>query len=212
MFRSRAMMVLGFKDSSLGVKCEPRQPSASGFSMMEILAACILIGTAIVAMSRSQISALQLSAVVGKRNMALSLAEMKMTEMEWLISKDGIKAIKESEKGDFDEDAYEGFSWHVSRRMVPIPDIGALVGSMTGASEEETQKTIAGPMKMISEVWAKAVAEVTVEILWGEGEKKKSLDLKTHFIDQEATKKVESMVGGFSAMAKQAGLESSEDE
>ncbi len=170
--------------------------------MIEVMAAMLILALVCVAYSENQVSAIQLVKATRFRDTAVMLASQKMAELNFRIQTKGIEDLKDEEKGDFENDKFEGYSWSYQKKKVAPPDFTALMANI-GADEEEgegaaaqPQANLAGPMKMVMEVWGKSIMELRLEISWKEGEQSKSYSLMTHYMASDASKQIQGLVGG----------------
>ncbi|MEZ4845882.1 MAG: prepilin-type N-terminal cleavage/methylation domain-containing protein [Bdellovibrionota bacterium] len=182
----------------------------SGFTMVEVMAAMLILAIVCVAYSENQVSAIQLVKATRFRDTAVMLAQQRMAEVNFLVQSRGVEEIKEDERGDFDSEKFEGYTWHITKKMVPAPDFSALLSAAGAGDSEESggqqQPTdLSGPMKMIMDAWGKSIMEVKLEVLWKEGEQEKSYSIMTHFMASNANAQIQGVIGGLAGAAAQAG-------
>lgn len=176
-----------------------------GFTLIEVMAAMLILALVCVAYSENQVGAIQLVKATRFREKSILLATQKMAEIDFLVQTKGLEILKDEDKGDFENENFEGYSWRYTRKQVPTPDFAALMGS-TGVGEEgepqaQQQGLEGGPMKMVMDMWAKSIMEVRLEITWKEGEQEKSYSLLTHYIASNASSQIQGLVGAMTGGA-----------
>lgn len=180
----------------------------SGFSLIEVMAAMLILALVCVAYSENQVGAIQLVKTTRFRQIAILLAQQKMAETNFLVKNKGIEQIKDDEKGEFDQEKYETFGWHIWKKNVAPPDFSALISQVGGDAKEEGQKQqggFEGPMKSITDIWGKSIIELHLEVTWKEGEKEKSFTLMTHYMTSDASKQIQGLIGAMTGGAGAAG-------
>lgn len=177
------------------------QKNNSAFTMIEVMAAMLILALVCVAYSENQVGAISLVKSTRYRDIAVMLASQKMAELNFRVQSKGIEDLKDEEKGDFDGEKFEGYSWRYTKAKVPPPDFSALMSAVGSAEEDEGEKSqspqnsIEGPMKAIMEIWGKSILELRLEIVWKESEQEKNYTLMTHYIASDANKQIEGMIG-----------------
>lgn len=171
--------------------------------MIEVMAAMLILSLVCVAYSQNQVSAIQLVKSTRFRNTAVMLASQKMAEFNFIVQNRGIEELKDEDKGEFESENFEGFTWKTVKKKVPTPDFAALMSQVGGSGEEGAEDPTAaqkggvdGPMKMIMDIWGKSIIELNLEVNWKEGEQEKSYTLMTHYIASDATKQIQGFIGG----------------
>lgn len=179
-----------------------------GFSLIEVLAALLILSVSIVALSQNQAQSVRLIETAQNRDQALILATSKMNEIDRRVQERGLADLKDAEKGEFDQERYEGFEWNMRKQKIPVPDFVSLVTMATGQSasedsdEEFDTSAMQGPLKRITDIWGKAIRQVTVEVTWKDNERDteyKSYELVTHYVEQDAFNQVQGLIGSFGA-------------
>jgi prepilin-type N-terminal cleavage/methylation domain-containing protein len=182
-----------------------------GFTMVEVMAAMLILAIVCVAYSENQISAISLVKATRYRDTAIMLASKRMAEINFLVQSRGIEEVKDGERGDFDSEAFEGYSWTVTKKNVPAPDFAALLSAAgsTGEAEEGAEggqaPNLEGPMKVIMEAWGKSIMELILEVKWTEGEQEKSYTLMTHYMASDANAQIQGIIGGMTGALSQGG-------
>ncbi|MCB0272369.1 MAG: prepilin-type N-terminal cleavage/methylation domain-containing protein [Bdellovibrionales bacterium] len=175
-----------------------KQPEA-GFSLLEVLAALLILALSIVALSENQTQSIHLTKTAQLRDQALILARSKMNELDRAISEKGLVEIRDQEQGEFDQELYPSYRWVVLKQKIPVPNFASLVSMASGeeASEEEFDtSSMEGPLKMITDIWGKAIRQVSIEVFWKERNNEKSYKLVTHYVEKDAFSQVQGLVGG----------------
>lgn len=176
--------------------------------MIEVLAAMVILAMVCAAYSKNQLGSGRLIQSVRYRDTAIMLASQKMAELDFRIQTQGIELIKDEERGEFDQERFPSFTWRLVKKQIPPPDFSALMALSNSneitIGEDESSKTqtagsFEGPMKMVTDVWGKAVIELRLEIFWREGEREQEKDyvIWTHHISANAMNQIKAMVAGF---------------
>ena len=175
--------------------------------MIEVMAAMLILALVCVAYSKNQIGAIQLVKATRFRDTGIMLASQKMAETDFKVQDKGVEILKDDDKGEFDQEKFPTYAWHITKKQIPPPDFSSLMtlAAGSGSSDEEggsdsgSQKppsgSFDGPMKMITDAWGKSIFEVSLEINWKEGEKPKSYSLITHYISSTAVQQIQGIVG-----------------
>ena len=183
-----------------------------GFTLIEVMAAMLILVLVCVAYSENQVGAIQLVKATRWRETAIMLAQQKMAETNFLVQTKGIEVVKDDDKGEFDQEKFDGYTWHIWKTKVPAPDFGALIGT-TGSTEDGAsaapQAGFEGPMKMITDIWGKSIMELHLEVNWKEGEQQKSYTLMTHYMTSDVNAQIQGLVGAMTGGAGASGGESS---
>ena len=173
--------------------------------MIEVMAAMLILALVCVAYSENQVAAIQLVKATRFRETAIMLAQQKMADTNFLVKTKGIEQIKDDEKGEFDQEKYETFGWHIWKKNVPPPDFGSLMSMNTGETEggenPQPQGSFEGPMKSITDIWGKSIIELHLEVTWKEGEREKSFMLMTHYMTSDVSKQIQGLIGAMTGGA-----------
>ncbi|MBN2694546.1 prepilin-type N-terminal cleavage/methylation domain-containing protein [bacterium] len=181
-----------------------------GFTILEVVVAMMIFAIAV----SSMISSMGEGAVLTYESKdiitAAYLAEERIFEIERKLEKDGYPEDDFEDKGEFEGEAFEKYTWIERIKKVEIPDdIATMTKLLMGGESEEsadgltTQNTQASTfISMISpiiqtifDLFESSIREVEVEVLWeDESEDISSFILTTHMID-------------FSNLDKASGLE-----
>jgi|GEM_PF-5468879 len=181
---------------SMGIQS---RKACGGFSLMEVLAAVLILSTSVIALSQNQTQSLRLIQSAQFHDKALFLAQSKMAEIDRAIQDKGLSALKDEERGEFDQEKYPTYTFVIVKEKIPVPDFGKLVSMATGAeASEEDQESSAfeGPLKMITDVWGKAIRQVTVEVKWKIINNEQSYSLVTHYVEKDAFGQVQGLIQG----------------
>lgn len=160
----------------------------------------LILALVCVAYSENQVGAIQLVKATRFRETAIMLAQQKMAETNFLVQTKGIEQVKDDDKGEFDQEKFEGYNWHMWKTKVPPPDFGSLIGSASSmggdSGEPQTpQAGFEGPMKMITDIWGKSIMELHLEVTWKEGEQQKTYTLMTHYMTSDVNAQIQGLVG-----------------
>lgn len=180
--------------------------------MIEVMAAMLILALVCVAYSENQVGAIQLVKSTRFRDTAVMLASQKMAQLDFRIKTKGIEDLKDEEKGDFENEKFEGYGWSYLKVKIPAPDFSALMSMAVEAGEGEDesqtpQANLDGPMKMVMDIWAKSILELRLEITWKEGEQEKSYSLMTHYMASDASQQIQGLVGGLMSGMQQGDTE-----
>ncbi|MCB1198349.1 MAG: hypothetical protein KDK51_08235 [Deltaproteobacteria bacterium] len=178
--------------------------TTGGFSLLEVLAALLLLAVSIVALSENQTQSIQLIQATQYRDKALLLAQSKMNETDRKVQEKGLSALKDSESGEFDQEQFPTYTWVITKEKIPVPDFVSLLSMSSGEQAEEDQfdtSALEGPLKAVTEIWGKAIRQVTVEVLWKQRNNEKSYRLVTHYVEKDAFGQVQGLVQGLTGGA-----------
>jgi general secretion pathway protein I len=134
--------------------------STKGFSLIEVLLATIILGTALVALSSSWSGTVFSFKKSEKVQIITSLLKSKTTELELKYGQLSFSAIPESEEGDFGEEFPE-LSWKSEVRDMEFPDLTPLMAGKDGI--DETTRSI---VKQMTDHFSKNIKEIRITILW----------------------------------------------
>ncbi len=174
-----------------------------GFSFMEVMVALAVLSISLIVLLESQAFSMKLVSKTRATDQATTLAMNKMADVTRFIEEKGIKALPKEEMGEFDSELYPGFRWRVYRMGIPAPDFAKMLTMTGGGSEEESEEEdsgnaalFAGPLKIITKIWAESVYELHVQVIWGEGRNERDFELVTHFIERTVGQQLQGTVRG----------------
>lgn len=142
----------------------------SGFSLVEVLFATIILGGALVALSSSWSGTVFSFRKSEKVQIITSLLKSKTTELELKYAQTGYGAIPEAEDGDFG-DEFPDLKWKSEVRELEFPDLAALMLSEEGKIDEMTRTVI----KQMTDHFSKNIKELKITITWA-GTKNKPVE------------------------------------
>jgi general secretion pathway protein I len=138
-----------------------RARSQSGFTLIEVLVAMVIMIGGIIVVANAWSGNFGRVRTARINNVAATLLERKMTEIEFEYAEKTIDDVKEEEGGDFGA-MYPGYSWEMKSKEFEMPDLsGALTAREGGA--DETLLTI---MRSTAEFFKKSVKEVSVTVIY----------------------------------------------
>jgi len=94
-------------------------------------------------------------------NVAATLLERKMTEIEFEYQDKSIDELKEEDGGDFGA-MYPGYRWEMKSKEFEMPDLSGAMQSKEGGADE----TLLTIMRATSEFFKKSVKEVAVTVIY----------------------------------------------
>ena len=112
-------------------------PSQAGMTLLECMIALVLVATTLTIVVESQYIAVDAMARGEKRDVATTLSRGLMTELEFIMEKEGFGEQELKERGDFSDQAYGGlyedYRWEYEVEMVELdlPNLGDLMGLAT---------------------------------------------------------------------------------
>ena len=133
----------------------------SGFSLVEVLFATIILGGALVALSSSWSGTIFSSRKSEKVQIITSLLKSKTTELELKYAQTGFGAVPEEEDGDFGTE-FPDLKWKSEVREMEFPDMAALMLSEDGRIDEMTRTVI----KQMTDHFSKNIKEMKITITW----------------------------------------------
>lgn len=175
---------------------------AGGFSLVEVLAAMMILSISLIVLTESQGRSMDLVFRSQRLDTATALASFKMEEIVQEAKTKGIDSIKDEGKGDFDQEKHPGFSWRYIVKPVPAPNFAALMGAASGDEEQGASNAglLAGPLQTIGKMWGQSLRELHVEVVWQDGKREQSYELVTHVIAADVMSQISGLVSSFQAL------------
>lgn len=163
-----------------------------GFTLIEVLVAMLIFALSVFAISRTRTTALR--NVIDSRSTfeAASLAELKMTELEFKLQKqidnDGVDSVVgSSESGTF-EAPFAKYSWKLQARESSVKftkaSMSAFLGSM-GVEKEDVDEQVEAQRLVLSNLnrmLKNNFVELYLTIEWKDYGKSYTLPLITHIV------------------------------
>ncbi len=150
-----------------------------GFTLLEVLIALAIMAVSLIAIYTAEGNSLLVSGTADRTTVASFLAQEQMVEwqiqLEQEINRNKFPDDRE-EAGVF-EDPYSDYRYERRVRKVEIP-FAAPDGEETGGLPIAALKVIQGALEEVS----KSSREVTVRVIWGEGEDEEDYTLTTHIV------------------------------
>ncbi len=152
----------------------------SGFTLLEVLIALGIIGSALVMLavawsgSFARLDKTQMSFEVA------SLLDQKMGELNRLYRGKPLSEIKEEEDGDFG-DNFPQYSWRLKSKLLEPPDIASLLA----ATNDQLPSEVLSAFRSFRELLGKAVKEVEVTVIFKHPKRNLEFSATTYFIDYE---------------------------
>ena len=99
-------------------------PAQAGMTLLECMIALVLVATTLTIVVESQYIAVDAMARGEKRDVATTLSRGLMTELEFIMEKEGFGEQELKERGDFSDQAYGGlyedYRWEYEVEMVEL--------------------------------------------------------------------------------------------
>ncbi|MES2965602.1 MAG: prepilin-type N-terminal cleavage/methylation domain-containing protein [Bdellovibrionota bacterium] len=132
-----------------------------GFTLVEVLVAMVIMigGVIVVANAWSGNFSRVRSARIN--NVAATLLERKMTEIEFEYAEKTIDELKDEDAGDFGA-MYPGYTWEMKSQEFEMPDLSGAMTSQDGGADE----TLLMIMRTTAEFFKKSVKEVCVTVIY----------------------------------------------
>lgn len=132
-----------------------------GFTLVEVLVAMVIMigGVIVIANAWSGNFSRVRSARIN--NVAATLLERKMTEIEFEFYDKSIDEVREEDAGDFGA-MYPGYSWEMKAKEFEMPDLSGALTSREGGADE----TLLMIMRTTAEFFKKSVKEVSVTVIY----------------------------------------------
>ncbi len=117
----------------------------AGMTLLECMIALVLVSTTLVIVVESQYMSVDAMSRGEKRDVATTLARGLMTELEFIMEKEGFGEQDKREQGNFTDQAYGGFyddyrwEYEVEVVEVELPNLGDLLGLATGAAGDAAE-------------------------------------------------------------------------
>ncbi len=177
----------------------------SGFTLLEVIVALAILAVSLVAIAGINSSAIDLHVYSKHLTIATLLARGKMAELESQLQSEGFPSDDKVEDGNFEEEGFEAFRWRAEIVRPKTEDIDPklLVGSLGNAFSALLPQSSAGsstanaaagfeatPLggmmatqltRMLQEL-GKAMREVRLTILWGQGNQVDQFSITTHVV------------------------------
>jgi prepilin-type N-terminal cleavage/methylation domain-containing protein len=109
----------------------------TGMTLLECMIALVLVSTTLMIVVESQYMAVDALARGEKRDVSTTLARSLMTELEFIMEKEGFGEQELRERGNFSDQAYGGFyddyrwEYEVEKVELELPNLGELMGLVT---------------------------------------------------------------------------------
>jgi len=146
-----------------------------GFTLIEVLVALlILAGVSVILYQSGSLLAVRKGRLY---NTVTLLLQKKAVEFEVENKKKSVDEIKEQDSGDFGE-GYPEFSWEIKLKPFTVPPI--LPKQANGDNENQLADII---MKTMADYFEKAVREVSITVIYKNGERSQKWSLSTIYID-----------------------------
>ncbi len=156
----------------------------SGFTLLEVMVATVILSGTLVALSRIISSSYLYTEKIEKIYIGTELAWLKMHDIDESIRKDGIPESDYEEEGDFDDEAFKGFRWKytVKKVYIPLPDLSP------GSNDEGGEQAQAvGMLDMvrgnIEDFFKSRIRKLTLIVWWDGGKKNSEKVVFTRFLD-----------------------------
>lgn len=177
--------------------------SETGFSLIEVMAAMIILSMSLIVLMQNQTQSISLAQKAKDWDLATTLASAKMSELTMLVEQQGFTALKTDESGEFDQEKFPTYKWRYWRQNVPQPNFQALMGMASGEARESgvsnNADALAGPLQMIGRAWSESLLELHVEVMWGNEASTRSFDLTTHLLANDTNRKIQAIVSSLGA-------------
>lgn len=176
--------------------------SVSAFSLLEVMFSLVILSMSLIVLMQNQTQSIALTQKAKAWDTATSLASGKMSELVLTVEKKGITALKNEESGDFNQDKFPSYKWRYRRQSVPAPNFQAIMGAATQSEDSAPNAgaaALAGPLQTIAKAWSECLFELTVEVIWGEGESQRNLEITTHLLAQDSYTKIQGVVATLGA-------------
>jgi prepilin-type N-terminal cleavage/methylation domain-containing protein len=140
---------------------------SSGFTLIEVLLATIILAGALIALTSSWSGTIFSFKRSEKIQIITSLLKSKSAELEIKYSKLGFTEIPEDEEGDFGKE-FPDLTWKSEVKDLEFPDLTALIIGKEGHSDETTLSMV----KQMTEYFSKNIKEFRVTVMWQASKKK----------------------------------------
>lgn len=133
----------------------------NGFTLIEVLVAMVIMIGAVIVVANAWSGNFSRVRSARINNVAATLLERKMTQIEHEYYDKSIDELKEEDGGDFGA-MYPGYRWEMKSQEFEMPDLsGALI-----ADDGPTDQTLITIMKTTAEFFKKSVKEVSVTVIY----------------------------------------------
>ena len=180
-------------------------PDGRGFTLLEVMVAMAILAISFTALLGTQSQAMIITHYVRDVTVASMLARSKMADLEHHHRKEGFDSFDEEDDGDFGDEGYPKFSWHVLLEKIEADEsaIESLMSQAPGSAEEISASLMDNPafagadlsgmnfnpsmifagLPMFLDQLGEKVRKVTLTIRWPEGRKgSRSMAVNTYFV------------------------------
>lgn len=172
-----------------------------GFTLIEVMAAVAILAVALTVIAESQQAGMRHVLRAKKMTIATMLAREKMVDLEDELFEEGFSEFNKEEEGKFEDVRLgklgEHFSWKLKIEKIELPtslDPNAMSDAITGGDEAAEASGIGGmaamggqmlssQFEMFRSVLEQSIRRVSLEVLWKEGRRKKSISVAAYFTD-----------------------------
>ncbi len=152
----------------------------SGFSLLEVLLAMVLLSTALVLLSESWSAAFNRVKKTQVRFELASLLERKMDDYVRQYKGKPLDQIQEEESDDFG-DNYPQYSWKMNSKKMEFPDLASTLSARDGGVDQMTLQIV----KQLTDQLSKCIKEVKVTVTYKHPKKSISVSATTYFVDYD---------------------------
>lgn len=155
-----------------------KKTSSSGFSLIEVMIAMMILAGAMVALSQSWQGSLFSFRKAQNVNTIVSLLKKKTTELEIKYKSKSFSEIPEDESGDFGAE-YPEFTWVSKTKDLEFPDLSQILISKEGGAND----TVLMVIKQMTDFISKATKELKVSVVWKSNNKEVTYSVVTYLVN-----------------------------
>lgn len=177
-------------------RCSQGAGPQAGFTLLEVMLALAILALGLTMTSESQQMSMRQVFRAKMMTIATLLAREKMIEVEDELFEEGFSEFDEEDTGDFGRD-FKKFSYKVTIEKVELPavaDSEGLSQTLTEGAGDEGEgaaggmaalggQMIAQYMEMIRGVIEQSIRRVTLDVIWKEGRRERSMTVSCYFTD-----------------------------
>ncbi len=154
--------------------------NSSGFSLIEVMIAMLILSGAMIALSQSWSGSLFSFRKAQSVNTIVSLLKKKTTELEIKYKGLSFNEIPKDEAGGFDQ-GYEDFTWQSETQDLEFPDLSQVLISKEGGANEMLLTVV----KQMTDFFSKSIKELRVSIIWKSAKREVKYSIVTYLVNNQ---------------------------
>lgn len=162
----------------------------SGFTLLEVLIAMIILASGVMLLAQSWSSSYNRIRKTQKNVEIAALLERKLAETDMKYRGKSIDSIPETEGDEFE--GFPEYSWKLESKKFEMPDLTAILIGRDGGVDQMMMQL----MKQFSEHLSNSIKEVKITVIYTVKEKEFEYSATLLFVDYDKQLPLPSMPGG----------------